>query len=341
MNKDVKIGLALGFVILLVVAVYIVFQGNDNRAGEPGPTGDNTASQAGIAPDLRGGELSEADPARTGSLDPIDDPSSEDDIDERAVVASRVEPGLPESRRDAADPQEAGDPTSSELLDSILAGRGRQGGRTDPMADDEEGGQDDPAGVTRGDEGDDTRVAAGWPSFEEIEGQDDTDTRETPETTPARRFGDDPDTGAGSTAGMGLRTHTVKKGEVLSRISKTYYGTTTKWREIMKANQDLLETDRDLKPGMILVIPELDDADTGTTRTARRGTATTVDRFGRRVAVTGNTYTVQKGDTFWSIAAKRLGAGSRHSELFEANRERLNLDKPTDLRPGMEVVIPD
>lgn len=53
-----------------------------------------------------------------------------------------------------------------------------------------------------------------------------------------------------------------------------------------------------------------------------------------------DTYTVQQGDTLWSIAAKPEGYGkaSRWRELYDANRDQLS--SPNGIRTGMILKIP-
>lgn len=50
----------------------------------------------------------------------------------------------------------------------------------------------------------------------------------------------------------------------------------------------------------------------------------------------GNTYTVQKGDTLWSIAQKFLGNGQRWREIVDVNP---GLD-PSKLKVGQSIVLP-
>lgn len=52
-----------------------------------------------------------------------------------------------------------------------------------------------------------------------------------------------------------LKKHTVTQGETLSSISLYYYGDTTHWRDILKANRNILSNPNNLRPGMHLVIP--------------------------------------------------------------------------------------
>ena len=49
-------------------------------------------------------------------------------------------------------------------------------------------------------------------------------------------------------------------------------------------------------------------------------------------------YTVQQGDTLWSIAQRLYGKGALWTQIFEANRDQLA--SPSQLRPGMRLVIP-
>ena len=53
----------------------------------------------------------------------------------------------------------------------------------------------------------------------------------------------------------GVRSHEVKSGESLVRISLTYYGTGNKWKKIWEANKKVLPDPDKLKPGIKLVIP--------------------------------------------------------------------------------------
>lgn len=50
-------------------------------------------------------------------------------------------------------------------------------------------------------------------------------------------------------------THTVAPGDTLSFISKKYYGTSARWREIYEANRVTMSSPSALKPGMVLKLP--------------------------------------------------------------------------------------
>lgn len=52
------------------------------------------------------------------------------------------------------------------------------------------------------------------------------------------------------------RTHTIAKGDSLVVISRKYYGTPNRWKDILNANTRVMKNERDLKIGRVLEIPE-------------------------------------------------------------------------------------
>ncbi len=53
-----------------------------------------------------------------------------------------------------------------------------------------------------------------------------------------------------------LRTHTVKKGESLSKIAQRVYGDAQQWRRIYDANRDTVSDPDLIHPGQVLKLPE-------------------------------------------------------------------------------------
>ena len=51
------------------------------------------------------------------------------------------------------------------------------------------------------------------------------------------------------------RIHVVVAGETLGKISRQYYGTTSRWPEILAANRDVLRDEKSLIVGTKLRIP--------------------------------------------------------------------------------------
>ena len=56
-------------------------------------------------------------------------------------------------------------------------------------------------------------------------------------------------------AGRG-RTHTVVKGDTLSKIAKQYYGSAGQWKRIYEANKDTIKNPDLIYPGQTFKIPE-------------------------------------------------------------------------------------
>jgi len=117
----------------------------------------------------------------------------------------------------------------------------------------------------------------------------------------------------------GGKTHVVAKGETLGDISKLYFGTTTKWKQIVEANAGVRP--ENLKVGQSLAIPDLPAA---------------AAPVGVAAPIGGSTYTVKSGDTLETIAASTLGKKSAWKQIVEANP---GLD-PTRLKIGQTIAIP-
>ena len=50
------------------------------------------------------------------------------------------------------------------------------------------------------------------------------------------------------------------------------------------------------------------------------------------------TYTVVSGDTLWAIAKKHLGNGSRYTEIYNLNKDKIN--NPNLIYPGQVLILP-
>lgn len=55
---------------------------------------------------------------------------------------------------------------------------------------------------------------------------------------------------------VGARTYTVEPGDTLAAISRRFYKTSARWKDIQDANFNTLEGTVKLKPGQVLIIPE-------------------------------------------------------------------------------------
>ena len=118
-----------------------------------------------------------------------------------------------------------------------------------------------------------------------------------------------PDTPPESDPESSYREYTVQRGDSLWGIAAEQLGDGSRYTEIMELN-GLNSTE--IHPGMQLKLP----VQTVSEPTYRE-------------------YTVQRGDSLWSIAAEQLGDGSRYTEIMELNG--LN---GTEIHPGMQLKLP-
>ena len=116
-----------------------------------------------------------------------------------------------------------------------------------------------------------------------------------------------------------VKTHVVTAGETLGEISQEYYGTGKNWKKIADANK---VDPSELKVGQKLTIPAIETATPAVTPVAE-------------LASGERNYTVQKNDSYYSIAKKELGNAARWKEL-----EKLNNVPADELRVGKVIKLP-
>lgn len=120
------------------------------------------------------------------------------------------------------------------------------------------------------------------------------------------------------------KVHVVAANETLMDISRKHYGTTTKWREIAKANPGLDPVG--MKVGQKVSIPEIAGVPApGSSPVTETATPSV-----------GSEYVVKPNDTLDSIAQRQLGKKSDAKKIQEAN-PGVN---PLKLRVGQKLMIP-
>jgi LysM repeat protein len=115
----------------------------------------------------------------------------------------------------------------------------------------------------------------------------------------------------------GAKVHVVRDGETLGAISRRHLGTSSRWREIAKANG--ISDAANLRVGQKLVIPGVSttgsSAAAATTPAASTGSATTAARG----EGAGTWHTIARGDTLQAISQRYFGTTRRHGEIKRAN----------------------
>ncbi len=108
----------------------------------------------------------------------------------------------------------------------------------------------------------------------------------------------------------------VEKGDNLWKIAEKFYGSGYNWVDIAKENK--IKNANFIMVGQELNIP----------KTAVKKPLMTTEKFG--AAITGNEYTVQKGDHLWGIAVRAYGDGYQWVKIAHEN----NLKNPNLIHPG-------
>lgn len=116
-------------------------------------------------------------------------------------------------------------------------------------------------------------------------------------------------------------THTVQGGEHLWQIAEKYYGSGYNWVDIAQENK--LANANFLIVGRQLAIPKAEP---------RKSTITQAPGS----TISGETYTVVKGDYLWKIALRAYGDGYKWPEIAEAN----SLKNPNLIHPGNVLKLP-
>ncbi|MGH7542978.1 MAG: LysM peptidoglycan-binding domain-containing protein [Gemmatimonadota bacterium] len=70
----------------------------------------------------------------------------------------------------------------------------------------------------------------------------------------------------------------------------------------------------------------------------KTGGSSTAPPAEKKDTATGNTYTVQAGDSLWKISQKLYGDGNQWRRIYEANKDTIK--DPDVIHPGQTFTIP-
>lgn len=118
--------------------------------------------------------------------------------------------------------------------------------------------------------------------------------------------------------------YTVKEGDNLWKIAEVIYDSGYNWVDIARENK-LVNPDG-LRVGQELTIPKAE--------VIRPELAQVKESFGE--SISGEQYTVVKGDHLWGIAVRAYGDGYRWVEIARVN----NLANPDLIHPGNILTLP-
>jgi nucleoid-associated protein YgaU len=136
---------------------------------------------------------------------------------------------------------------------------------------------------------------------------------------------------AGSTAQAagGARTHVVKAGDTYSKISAAVYGNSKYYAQIEKANPNVDPTR--LKPGMTITIPAIDTA---------KPAGSTPAASAEKAVDPKSEYKVQPNDNLYTISMRLYGKADRVEKIYELNKATIG-DDMARLKVDMVLKLPE
>ncbi|MGR3319153.1 MAG: LysM peptidoglycan-binding domain-containing protein [Candidatus Anammoxibacter sp.] len=137
------------------------------------------------------------------------------------------------------------------------------------------------------------------------------------------------------------KNHTVKPGDTLYVLSKSYYGDSKHWKLIFNANKYLLGNKNSLIIGQRLLIPTIGDLAVNKVQSKvyKLQSQTVSDNFyNDRPNTKLKTYTIKKGDTLYKIAKLHYNDGNKWRKIYDANSKVLTNSQ--NIPAGKTVIIP-
>jgi|GEM_PF-6895622 len=129
------------------------------------------------------------------------------------------------------------------------------------------------------------------------------------------------------------KVYYIKEGENLSDVALKVYGAVEgkRWvnvEKIYKANTEVIASIDVVTAGLKVIIPPLSGKqEAKVNHRANKITTTKTKR-----------YVVKEGDSLWLISKKLLGNGNRYNEIIKLNKQ---LQSANALQPGMKIDIPN
>ena len=310
MRKDVRMGFAVGGVLLavIIVAVLVMHRNkNQNNAVAFDPGKSSTA-------DSSGGEQSPVDVApnaggRKTSESPAPAPAGPHDQAKAASGAAAQGSGSDDDRWNRLFVSTADDPIKAEL--SARNSRPKVERSADTRSQKQ----------TDGDVQDDSRPPSAVGAA--------LDAKADAPAPSARAAGS-------RSLSDAARTHKVQLGETFVTIARAAYGDGKYFKALEKANPNV--NPRSMKPGTVIQLPPESDVKQSSRQSSKSPSLAPSTR--PALSGDGTTYTVQKDDNLYKIAHKFFpNRKDAADELYALNKSVIGPDS-TKLKPGMVLKLP-
>lgn len=323
MRPDVKMGVLLAFVMVVVAGGYYMYR---DRHENPIPLSGNTT-------DLQvKGEPQSLSPVASNTRKPSANPTTRQ-AQKRKPAQKNTKPS---STRSAKRNQQARNLTKN----SGAAVAGNTLPNTVRIASSKSAGS--PAGTPTGDTRSNAKTIRSnrqEPRSAKITKKSTRRDRPT-QSRSSEASGATTGTQASGTSfnGIAVETHRVQPGDTFAMLAKNYYGD-EKFTQYLLDHNRHIKSPTALRVGDSLKIPPLPTSRTFSTpqpsNSSRSPAARNTGTRGRSV----RTYTVRPGDSFYAIAENELGDASRWEELFKLNASLVNGD-PKKLQVGQAIALP-
>jgi nucleoid-associated protein YgaU len=302
MRKDVKLGFAIGGVLLAVLVVYVLVVSGSDPASEPVSlaTGD-TQTQTPLdnktpepAPAVEApAEVASRNPATAPSQPPAETPPT----DPFGTVASADSEPITELSK-PQDPWAAAlhQGNTPELMMSTTPVP------TAPVVPVVSGGSTAGTSASGG-------VRANQPA-----------PRISNDLTPAAPQSPSADSAT---------SYTVQSGETFASIAAAKYGNAAYYSHLIRANPSI--DPRKLRPGMVIKLPPASEVK-AVVNTPSQEAAAPVDAK--------TEYRIASGDSLYKISMKLYGKPDRADKIYEANKAAIGSD-PAKLKLGMVLKLPE
>jgi nucleoid-associated protein YgaU len=122
------------------------------------------------------------------------------------------------------------------------------------------------------------------------------------------------------------KSYTVQKGDSLWSIAENNYGSGYNWTDIASVNK--LNNPGQITEGQVITLPAVE---------SKLSTVNVIESVDNVMEpVTGDTYTVVKGDNLWTIAVRAYGDGYKWVSIASVNK----LANPNLIYPGAVFTLP-
>lgn len=338
MRKEVKLGFAIGGVVLAVLFVYVLVISS-------GPPQKKNVS-------LATPELSPASPEQSSPSNPTDAATgAKSDSDSTAANNPANPPASdPASAAPGGAPSPA-DPNSDRWAKAL------QTGKLDPeklplMLTETPVDRSTPPVASPGATavpGVTATPGASTPGAPVPSDQTASAATTDPPTIAAQVLGSAPTTlpaGASPALTSGARTHVVQRGESFSTIAAAVYGSESYYPHLLRANPGI--EPKKLRPGMTINIPDPAQVVMVTSPGGVLGaeSQSSIGTSGATVSTLANPvdekteYRVRTGDSLYKVSIRLYGKSDRVDKLYELNKNVIGPD-PAHLKTGMLLKLPE